>query len=207
MDDLPPPDSPRITSDLLVSAYSQGIFPMADDESGEVHWFQPDPRGIIPLDRFRVPASLSRRVRSGRFKITIDTCFEEVMRECSLARSEENGSWMTEQLLGAYCDLHDRGAAHSLEAWRDGRLVGGVYGVHLGGAFFGESMFSRPKIGGTDASKVCLVHLVERLQARGFSLLDTQYVNEHLRQFGCVEIPGESYAELLRIALGESIEF
>ena len=206
MDDLPPPDSPRITSDLLVSAYSQGIFPMADD-SGEVHWFQPDPRGIIPLDRFRVPASLSRRVRSGRFKITVDTCFEEVMRECSLARSEDNGSWMTEQLLGAYCDLHDRGAAHSLEAWRDGRLVGGVYGVHLGGAFFGESMFSRPKIGGTDASKVCLVHLVERLQARGFSLLDTQYVNEHLRQFGCVEIPGESYAELLRIALGESIEF
>jgi leucyl/phenylalanyl-tRNA--protein transferase len=179
---------------------------MADD-SGEVHWFQPDPRGIIPLDRFRVPASLSRRVRSGRFKITVDTCFEEVMRECSLARSEDNGSWMTEQLLGAYCDLHDRGAAHSLEAWRDGRLVGGVYGVHLGGAFFGESMFSRPKIGGTDASKVCLVHLVERLQARGFSLLDTQYVNEHLRQFGCVEIPGESYAELLRIALGESIEF
>ena len=206
MDDLPPPDSPRITSDLLVSAYSQGIFPMADD-SGEVHWFQPDPRGIIPLDRFRVPASLSRRVRSGRFKITVDTCFEEVMRECSLARSEDNGSWMTEQLLGAYCDLHDRGAAHSLEAWRDGRLVGGVYGVHLGGAFFGESMFSRPKIGGTDASKVCLVHLVERLQARGFSLLDTQYVNEHLRQFGCVEIPGDSYAELLRIALGESIEF
>ena len=206
MDDLPPPDSPRITSDLLVSAYSQGIFPMADD-SGEVHWFQPDPRGIIPLDRFRVPASLSRRVRSGRFKITVDTCFEEVMRECSLARSEDNGSWMTEQLLGAYCDLHDRGAAHSLEAWRDGRLVGGVYGVHLGGAFFGESMFSRPKIGGTDASKVCLVHLVERLRDSGFLLLDTQLVNDHIARLGGIEVDSAEYDRRLIEAVARTSEF
>ena len=207
MDDVPPPDSPEITADLLVTAYRRGFFPMADDQSGEVYWFQPDPRGIIPLDEFRVPASLRRRVRSGRFKITLNTCFEEVMRECSQPRSADNGSWMTEELLGAYCDLHARGAAHSLEAWREGRLVGGVYGVHLGGAFFGESMFSRPKIGGTDASKVCLVHLIDRLRSHGFSLLDTQYVNDHLRQFGCREVSEVLYRELLQTALGQTADF
>ncbi|MEE2681356.1 MAG: leucyl/phenylalanyl-tRNA--protein transferase [Planctomycetota bacterium] len=207
MDDLPPPDSPEITADLLVEAYRCGVFPMADDASGEVFWFQPDPRGIIPLEGFTVARSLARRVRSGRFRITVDQCFEEVMRECSVPRSAENGSWMTEELLGAYCELHARGAAHSIEAWRDGRLVGGVYGVHLGAAFFGESMFSRPELGGTDASKVCLVHLVERLRARGFTLLDTQYVNDHLRQFGCREVTGRAYAGLLRAALGVATEF
>ena len=180
---------------------------MADDDSGEVYWFQPDPRGIIPLDEFRIPSSLGRRVRSGRFRITIDHCFERVMRECSVPRSAENGTWMTEELLAAYCDLHRRGAAHSIEAWRDDRLVGGVYGVHLGSAFFGESMFSRPEIGGTDASKVCLVHLVDRLRTHGFTLLDTQYVNEHLRQFGCREIPGSLYAHLLDSALDRAVAF
>ena len=207
MDDIPSPDSPQITGDLLIAAYRRGFFPMADGESQEVYWYQPDPRGIIPLDQFRVPESLGRRVRSGRFKVTVDACFEQTMRECSKARSDENGSWMTDRLLAAYCDLHDRGAAHSLEAWRAGHLVGGLYGVHLGGAFFGESMFSRPAIGGTDASKVCLVHLVERLRDRGFSLLDTQYINEHLKQFGCLEVSAGRYARMLETALAEPVPF
>ena len=207
MDEIPRPDSPQVNGRLLIAAYCQGLFPMADDESGEIHWFQPDPRGVIPLDEFRVSGSLARRVRSGRFEITADRCFEQVMRECSRARSDENRSWMTDELMEAYCELHGLGAAHSIEAWREGRLVGGLYGVHLGTAFFGESMFSRPRIGGTDASKVCLVHLVERLRIGGFTLLDTQYLNEHLRQFGCREVSHEVYLGLLEQALTEVVAF
>ncbi|MAJ46267.1 MAG: leucyl/phenylalanyl-tRNA--protein transferase [Planctomycetes bacterium TMED75] len=207
MDDLPPPDSIDVNGELLVSAYCQGLFPMADDASGDIHWFRPDPRGIIPLEEFRVSRSLARRVRSGRFEISVDRCFERVIRECTRARSDDNGSWMTEQLLQAYCELHAHGLAHSLEAWRSGQLVGGVYGVHLGSAFFGESMFSRPDIGGTDASKVCLVHLVERLIFSGFTLLDTQYLNDHLLQFGCREVSAGVYHELLRAALNHPVKF
>ena len=179
--------------DLLLHAYVNGIFPMGDPEEGIVEWFRPDPRGILPLDSFHVPRSLERRVRSGRFKITVDEAFESVMRACAVPRSVENGSWMVEDLLRAYVELFDRGFAHSVEAWRDDVLVGGLYGVHVGGAFFGESMFSRPDVGGTDASKVCLVHLVDRLRENGFTLLDTQFVNNHLEQFGCIEIPAEEY--------------
>lgn len=189
----------RPTGDLLLHAYVNGIFPMADPEHSSVEWFRPDPRGILPLDAVHVPRSLERRVRSGRFKITADTEFETVMRACALPRSGENGSWMVEDLLQAYIELFERGFAHSVEAWRDGDLVGGLYGVHVGGAFFGESMFSRPNAGGTDASKVCLVHLVERLRRNGFTLLDTQFVNEHLEQFGCTEISAADYdARLLQ---------
>ena len=207
MDHLPPSETSEIDGELLVAAYCQGLFPMAADSSDAIHWFRPDPRGIIPLDEFRVSKSLARRVRSGRFEITVDRCFEQVMRECARARSEENGSWMTEPLLQAYCQLHAHGLAHSMEAWREGCLVGGIYGVHLGSAFFGESMFSRPDLGGTDASKVCLVHLVERLVFNGFTLLDTQYVNDHLLQFGCREVPEGVYDGLLRAALDRPVEF
>lgn len=195
-----PPEA--VNGDLLLHAYRNGIFPMADPELGVLEWFRPDPRGILPLDALHVPRSLDRRVRSGRFTISCDTCFEEVMRSCAVPRSVENGSWMIEPLLQAYLELFERGFAHSLEAWRDDELVGGLYGVHIGGAFFGESMFSRPDAGGTDASKVCLVHLVERLRTNEFTLLDTQFVNEHLLQFGCIEVPAAEYDLMLARAIG-----
>lgn len=201
----PPLDT--LNGDLLLHAYRNGIFPMADLEEGVIEWFRPDPRGILPLDAFHVPRSLDRRVRSGRFKITVDTCFEDVMRACAVPRSVENGTWMVEPLLQAYVELFERGFAHSIEAWREGALVGGLYGVHIGGAFFGESMFSRPDLGGTDASKVCLVHLVERLRTAGFDLLDTQFVNDHLVQFGCIEIPTTRYDVMLTRGLGKVCTF
>jgi leucyl/phenylalanyl-tRNA--protein transferase len=191
----------QIDGDLLLQAYINGIFPMADPEIGVVEWFRPDPRGILPLDRFHVPKSLNRRVRSGRFEISVNRDFEGVIRACSLPRSAENGSWMVEPMLQAYLELFERGFAHSVEARRDGLLVGGLYGIQIGGAFFGESMFSRPELGGTDASKVCLVYLVERLRERGFQLLDTQFVNDHLEQFGCIEIPSVEYDRQLVVAI------
>ena len=186
---------------MLVAAYSRGIFPMVDTASGRVEWYSPDPRGVIPLAVFHASKSLGRVVRGGRFAIRTDTCFEQVMRLCAEARPGREGSWIDERLVQAYVGLHDDGAAHSIEAWRDGELVGGLYGVHLGAAFFGESMFSLPKRGGTDASKVCLVRLVDLLRERDFALLDTQFWNEHLDQFGCEEIPREQYLRELATAL------
>ena len=186
---------------MLVAAYSRGIFPMVDTASGRVEWYSPDPRGVIPLAAFHASKSLGRVVRGGRFAIRTDTCFEQVMRLCAEARPGREGSWIDERLVQAYVGLHDDGAAHSIEAWRDGELVGGLYGVHLGAAFFGESMFSLPKRGGTDASKVCLVRLVDLLRERDFALLDTQFRNEHLDQFGCEEIPREQYLRELATAL------
>ncbi len=184
-----------------MAAYSRGIFPMVDTASGRVEWYSPDPRGVIPLAAFHASKSLGRVVRGGRFAIRTDTCFEQVMRLCAEARPGREGSWIDERLVQAYVGLHDDGAAHSIEAWRDGELVGGLYGVHLGAAFFGESMFSLPKRGGTDASKVCLVRLVDLLRERDFALLDTQFWNEHLDQFGCAEIPREQYLRELATAL------
>jgi len=198
---------PDLDGDLLLKAYVNGIFPMADPEIGVVEWFKPSLRGILPLDELKVSASLARRVRSGRFKITVDQCFERVMRECAVPRSAENGSWMVEPLLVAYLELYERGFAHSIEAWRDGVLVGGLYGVHIGSAFFGESMFSRPALGGTDASKVCLVHLVERLRDSGFLLLDTQLVNDHIARLGGIEIDSAEYDRRLIKAVARTSEF
>ena len=182
---------PLIEPALLVQAYCQGIFPMAMDD-GEIGWFSPDPRGIIPLEAFHVPSRLSRVVRSRRFEVAIDRDFEGVMRACADDRDE--GTWISEDIIGSYLALHRLGLAHSVEAWRDGRLAGGLYGVHLGGAFFGESMFHRE----TDASKVALVALVTRMRERGFRLLDIQWVTPHLEQFGATEIPRDDY--LLRLA-------
>ena len=186
---------------MLVAAYSRGIFPMVDSASGRLEWYSPDPRGVIPLAAFHASKSLGRVVRGGRFAIRTDTRFEQVMRLCAEARPGREGSWIDERLVQAYVGLHDDGAAHSIEAWRDGELVGGLYGVHLGAAFFGESMFSLPERGGTDASKVCLVRLVDLLRERDFALLDTQFWNEHLDQFGCAEIPREQYLRELAAAL------
>jgi len=179
---------------LVIRAYREGIFPMAV-EGGRIGWFSPDPRGILPLESFHVPGRLARVVRSGRFEVTVDQAFESVMRACAAQRPE--GTWISEEILQCYLAIHRLGLAHSVETWLDGQLVGGLYGVSIGGAFFGESMFHRV----TDASKVALVALVDRLVRRGYRLLDTQWVTSHLEQFGAIEIPRRQYMVRLQQAL------
>jgi len=194
-------DPQRPSAELLLRVYARGIFPMVDPHTGAIEYYSPDPRGVIPLDRFHVPKSLARVYKRGAFELRTDTAFEAVMRACAESRPGRRDTWLDERLIEAYTELHAHGFAHSVEAWRDGRLVGGLYGVHIGAAFFGESMFSRPEHGGTDASKVCLVQLVEWLRAGGFTLLDTQFATEHLARFGCVEVPRERYLRLLAAAI------
>ncbi len=189
----------ELTPQLLLSAYSQGYFPMAD-EFGNIYWFDPDPRAIIPLDeRFHVSKRLARTVRCGVFEIRVDTAFRAVMEACA-ARDE---TWISDELIEVYTELHRMGFAHSVESWHDGELVGGLYGVALRGLFAGESMFSRQR----DASKVALVHLVERLRAGGFTLLDTQFITPHLARFGAVEIPKSEYLLFLSDAMGVWAKF
>jgi leucyl/phenylalanyl-tRNA--protein transferase len=183
----------RLDPHSLLNAYSQGVFPMAE-ESGVIRWYSADPRGIIPLHAFHVPRTLRQVIQQGRFEIRINTCFGQVMRNCMLTRPT---SWITEELIRAYSALHSLGYAHSVEAWQGSKLAGGLYGVSLGGAFFGESMYHHVR----DASKVALVHLVGRLREKGYRLLDTQANTSHLRRFGCVEIPAEDYLALLHQAL------
>jgi leucyl/phenylalanyl-tRNA--protein transferase len=183
-----------IPPNVLLGAYREGIFPMAL-EDGSIGWFSPDPRGILPLEAFHVPARLVRSIRRGGWTTRLDTRFEDVMRAC--ARRGAEGTWISDDILASYVALHRLGHAHSVEVWRDGELAGGLYGVHLGGAFFGESMFHRVR----DASKVALVALVDRLRARGFTLLDTQWTTPHLEQFGAVEISRREYLRRLRTAL------
>lgn len=187
-----------LSVDLLVSAYSSGWFPMAVGQ-GDIRWFSPDPRGIIPLDRFHTSRRLARVVSRGTFRIEINRSFPDVIRACALADRdpEDAGTWIDQEIFDSYCALHEAGYAHSVEAWQEGKLAGGLYGVALGGAFFGESMFHHV----TDASKVALVALVERLRDRGFTLLDTQWTTQHLEQFGAVEIPRGRYLKLLAEAL------
>jgi leucyl/phenylalanyl-tRNA--protein transferase len=193
-----------IPTDLLVSAYASGWFPMAV-EGGEIRWFSPNPRGIIPLDAFRVPSRLARVYRQQRFEIRIDSAFEDVIRACATVDRDPDdpGSWITDEIIESYVALHAGGLAHSVETWCEDRLVGGLYGVALGGAFFGESMFHRV----TDASKIALVALVERLRARRFVLLDTQWITPHLEQFGAAEIPRRQYLQRLAEALGLERKF
>jgi leucyl/phenylalanyl-tRNA--protein transferase len=184
---------------LLVRADREGIFPMAL-EDGDLGWFSPDPRGILPIAGFHVPARLMRVVRQGVFDVRIDTAFEAVMRACA---AREEGSWINDEIVDSYSALYRLGLAHSVEAWQGDELAGGLYGVHLGGAFFGESMFHRV----TDASKVALVALIDRLARRGFQLLDTQWVTPHLQQFGAIEIPREEYLRRLKAALRKDCAF
>ena len=192
-----------IPTDLLLSAYTSGWFPMAV-EPGEIRWYSPDPRGIIPLDAFHVPKRLQRVMRSGRFEVRVNTDFRQVIRECAENRGgDDEGSWIDEEIIESYCALHDEGHAHSVETWQGARMVGGLYGVAVGGAFFGESMFHRV----SDASKVALAALVERLASRGFVLLDTQWVTEHLEQFGAIEIPRRRYLRMLDAALRVQARF
>ena len=193
-----------IPSDLLLAAYSSGWFPMAD-ESGTISWYSPDPRGVMPLDTFHVPSRLQRTLRRTSLQVRIDAAFADVMRACAEAEreSEDGGTWISEEIIDSYCALHALGYAHSVEV-RDGdRLVGGLYGVALGGAFFGESMFHTA----TDASKIALVALIERLRARGFTLLDTQWVTPHLQQFGAIEIPRPDYLQRLEASLALEVRF
>lgn len=189
-----------VTPDLVLAAYAHGYFPMADHRRDEtLGWYKPTMRGVIPLDRFHLPRSLKKVVRQRRFEVRFDTAFRETVVACA-DRAE---TWINDTIIDLYTELHRRGNAHSVESWRDGRLVGGLYGVQINGAFFGESMFSREP----NASRVALVHLVERLRERGFLLLDTQYGNEHLSQFGCVEIDDADFMRQLERALATPCTF
>jgi leucyl/phenylalanyl-tRNA--protein transferase len=188
----------------LLSAYAQGAFPMADRD-GAIRLYTADPRGIIPLDGFHVPRTLGQLVKrspeQGGFEVRVNHDFVATMRGCMEAR--EDGTWINEDLIAAYHALHQLGFAHSVECWRGGELAGGLYGVSLGGAFFGESMFHRQR----DASKVALVHLIDRLRERKFELLDTQATTSHLRRFGCVDIPAREYLRRLRHAITQQRVF
>lgn len=194
----------RIPPDLLLRAYASGVFPMAESEHDpEVFWVRPEERGIIPLDRFHVPKSLAKRVRQRPFEIRFDTDFAGVIEGCAETREDRTSTWINRPIREAYQALFERGNCHTVEAWKDGRLVGGLYGVTLGRAFFGESMFARER----DASKICLVHLVQRLRAHGFVLLDTQFTTDHLKRFGAIDVPRARYEKLLEDALQGSAEF
>jgi leucyl/phenylalanyl-tRNA--protein transferase len=192
----------RLEPQHLLSAYAQGVFPMAD-RFGRIQFYTADPRGIFPLDQFHVPQSLRQLMRKDPppFEIRVNSDFEATMRGCM--SGHEGGTWISEDLIRAYSELHHLGFAHSVEAWAGAELVGGLYGVSLGAAFFGESMFHRRR----DASKVCLVHLVERLNERGYELLDTQATTDHLRRFGAVDIPADEYLRKLRRALQRQCTF
>jgi leucyl/phenylalanyl-tRNA---protein transferase len=187
-----------IPASLLLEAYCTGIFPMAM-ENGDIAWFSPDPRGIIPLNAFHIPHGLKRSLKKEGFQIRLNTAFEAVIRACG----ERAETWISEEIIESYINLHRLGFAHSVEAWRENELAGGLYGVSLYGAFFGESMFHKVP----DASKFALVGLVNRLNERGFRLLDTQYVTNHLTMFGAVEIPRPKYLRLLKQALALDCRF
>ncbi|MEX2650116.1 MAG: leucyl/phenylalanyl-tRNA--protein transferase [Alphaproteobacteria bacterium] len=188
----------RLSPELVLRAYAVGAFPMAEDrDDPEVHWVEPRVRGVIPLERFHVPRRLARTIRQGRFELRVDSAFEAVIEACAARTAGRPETWINDAIVEVYSALHRLGYVHSVETWREGRLVGGLYGVALGGTFFGESMFSRA----TDASKVALVHLVDRLRRGGFVLLDAQFVTDHLRQFGAVEISRDAYLRRLAAAL------
>lgn len=193
----------ELTPPLLLYGYSQGIFPMAH-EDGNIYWYDPDPRAIIPLDdRFHIPRRLARTIRQGGFEIRFDYNFRAVIEACSRPGPGREKTWISPQIIQAYCELHDLGFAHSVETWIAGELAGGLYGVSLRGLFAGESMFSRV----ADASKIALVFLVERLRRQNFVLLDTQFMTEHLRRFGAVEISRRKYRSWLAVALTTEAHF
>lgn len=191
--------SRRITTNLVLNAYCQGFFPMGDPR-GRIEWFSPDPRCIFELDELRISRSLRQTLRRGVFDVRCNTAFREVIAACAVEHGE---TWISTEIMRLYERLHELGWAHSVECWAEGKLAGGLYGVAIGGAFFGESMFHRV----TDASKVALVRLVERLRERGFVLLDTQWSTPHLLSLGAVEIPRATYLERLAAALELPVRF
>ena len=194
----------RIPTEALLRAYAQGIFPMAEDsDDPEVFWVRPETRGIIPLDSFHIPRSLAKAVRKAPYDIAFDRDFDAVIAACAEERTNRRTTWINGPIREAYRRLFDIGHCHTVEARQDGHLAGGLYGVTLGRAFFGESMFSRQR----DASKICLVHLVERLNERGFVLLDTQFTTDHLVRFGAKDVPRAKYEKLLADALKGNAKF
>ncbi|ONI58557.1 leucyl/phenylalanyl-tRNA--protein transferase [Candidatus Liberibacter solanacearum] len=191
----------NITPDILIKAYSLGIFPMANsDDSSEIAWIRPIKRGILPLENFHVPKSLKKIIRREIYDIRINYAFEEVISSCAQKTQDRPNTWINPTIQKLYVDLFHMGYAHSVEAWKEKKLVGGLYGISLGAIFFGESMFSRMD----NASKICLTHLVEHLKKRQFLLLDTQFITNHLRQFGTIEISHNKYARILQNALKHS---
>jgi leucyl/phenylalanyl-tRNA--protein transferase len=192
----------KLDPQTLLEAYTRGVFPMTDRD-GQVRWYTADPRGILPLDQFHIPKSLAQLMRSNNcpFEVRINHDFASTMRACMNTRPD--ATWISEELVRAYHRLHELGFAHSVETWNQGRLAGGLYGVSIGGAFFGESMFHHDR----DASKVALVKLVERLKERGYELLDSQAATSHLRRFGCIELPADDYLQLLDRALRKECVF
>lgn len=189
----------HLTTGMLLEAYSQGYFPMGNEE-GWIHWHSPDPRAVFPLDVIGPNARFARYMRNNGLYCTKDTAFEQVMRHCSTAHGD---SWITEEMITAYTALHRIGQAHSVETWAGSELVGGIYGVSMGGAFFGESMFSLKP----NAGKAAFYHLAENLRQRGFTLFDTQYINDHTASLGAIEIPRSRFMHLLEQALGAAVSF
>ncbi|MEM8751124.1 MAG: leucyl/phenylalanyl-tRNA--protein transferase [Pseudomonadota bacterium] len=194
----------EITPQVLLKAYACGIFPMAEsaDDPG-LFWVEPDVRGVLPLDAFHLPRRLARTIRQNVFDVRVDTAFHDVISMCAQSTDDRRQTWINTRIRELYGELHEMGHCHSVECWQDGQLVGGLYGVRLRGAFFGESMFSRA----TDASKVALAHLVERLRAGGFELLDTQFNTTHLAQFGVIDVPKRDYETMLDAALLYEADF
>ncbi len=198
-----------LTPDLLLSAYTQGIFPMAENANTQyVHWVCPEMRGQLSIDNMHVPKRLKKTVRQMKisgcpYEIRINTSFEEVIQACAEETGGRQETWINQKIVEAYCTLHERGHAHSVECWQEGELCGGLYGLAIGGAFFGESMFSRRR----DTSKVSLVHLAARLKHAGYEILDTQFTNPHLEQFGVYEIPHDEYIEQLEKVLEKPCVF
>jgi len=193
-----------ITPQILLKAYAAGIFPMAESaDDNALYWIEPEERGIFPLDQFHVPRSLRKEIRKRRFEIRIDTAFGEVIAACAAKTSGRKTTWINSRIRALYNQLHRMGCCHTVECWLGERLIGGLYGVRIGAAFFGESMFSRE----TDASKVALVHLVARLNAGGFRLLDAQFMTPHLARFGARPVKREDYRRMLDAAIEQDADF
>ncbi|WP_020602663.1 leucyl/phenylalanyl-tRNA--protein transferase [Spirosoma spitsbergense] len=192
----------RLTADDLIYGYINGIFPMADAD-GTLYWYAPDPRAIIPIHTYKPAKSLRPILNRNQFEIRIDTAFTDVMRACSVPRSEEDSVWISDEIIDAYTELHEMGLAHSVETYIDNRLVGGLYGVAMGSVFFGESMFSQV----SNASKVAFHHLILILRQQQYTLLDTQFINDNVRRYGAIEIPKADYLRQLKKGLRQKAHF
>ncbi len=195
-------ESTPLTAETLVYAYASGVFPMAE-ETGEIFWYSPDPRAIIPIQSYKPAKSLKPIINQKRFEIRVDTAFEQVMRNCALPRPTEPETWISEEIVQAYTELHKMGLAHSVEAWQDDMLVGGLYGVSLGAAFFGESMFSFV----SNSSKVAFHYLIQILREQKYELLDSQFMNDNVLRYGAINIPRTAYIKRLAKALKSTCHF
>jgi len=192
----------KLTPEIVLNGYCQGIFPMAEPD-GTLYWYDPDPRAILPLDALHIPRSLGRRLRKRDFEVRFNSAFGQVIRKCAEPGPGREETWISDDIIESFSLLHDSGFAHSVETWMGGELVGGLYGVSVGGLFAGESMFSRQ----TDASKIALVALVERLRRHEFGVLDVQFTSDHLSRFGVTEVSRKAYKSLLKKALEIETEF